>query len=90
MKRTIEFKFGTCSLSVSGIDMFCPRIGEKIDIYNLIENPQERIDYNNFRNNEVLFVMDICHVISQNEQVIEVTLLNDLDFKNDFYNSICT
>lgn len=89
MKKTIEFKFGNQSLRISADEIIMPRIGEKIDIYNLIANPNERIEYNTFKKDGVLFVMDIFHDISQTEQVIEIMLSNELDFKNDFYTSIC-
>jgi len=89
MKKIIEFKFGIQSLSISADEIIIPRIGEKIDIYNLIETPPERIEYNKFKKDGVLFVIDIFHEINQSEQVIEVTLSNELEFKNDFYASIC-
>ena len=89
MKKTIEFKFGNQALKISADEIIIPRIGEKVDIYNLIETPSERKEYNQFKKDGVLFVIDILHDLSQTEQVIEVTLSNDLVFKNDFYTSIC-
>lgn len=89
MKKIIKFKFGNQSFSNSEVEITIPRIGEKIDIYNLIETPAERIEYNKLKKDSVLFVLDISHEISQSEQVIEVTLSNELELKNDFYTSIC-
>lgn len=89
MKKTIEFNFGNQSLRISADEIIMPRIGEKIDIYNLIATPNERIEYNTFKKNGVLYIMDIIHDFSQTEQVIEIMLSNELDFKNDFYTSIC-
>jgi len=73
-KKTIEFKFGNQSLSISADEIIIPRIGEKTDNYNLIAIPEERIEYNKFKKDGVLFVIDIFHDISQFEQVIEITL----------------
>jgi hypothetical protein len=89
MKKIIKFEFGNQHLEISADEIIIPRIGEKVDIYNLIETPDERIEYNKFKKDGVLFVIDIFHDISQTEQVIEVTLSNDLDLKNDFYTTIC-
>lgn len=89
MKKSIEFKFGNQSLTISADEIIIPRIGEKIDIYNLIATPDKRKEYNQFRKDGVLFVIDIFHDLSQTSQVIEITLSNELDFKNDFYTSIC-
>lgn len=89
MKKTIEFKFGLQSLTISADEIITPRIGEKIDIYNLIATPIERIEYNQFKKDGDLFVIDISHNISKTEHVLEVTLSNELDYKNDFYTSIC-
>ncbi|MCC6181301.1 MAG: hypothetical protein IT237_05660 [Bacteroidia bacterium] len=89
MKKTIKFEFEDISVEVSGDDIIIPRIGEKIDLYNLFKTNDERKKYNELKNDKgTLFVIDIFHEFSQTEQVVEIRLSYDLDDKNDFYTSI--
>lgn len=86
MKKTIKFEFEDISVEVSGDDIIIPRIGEKIDLYNLFKTNDERKKYNELKNDKgTLFVIDIFHEFSQTEQVVEIRLSYDLDDKNDFY-----
>lgn len=90
MKKTIKFEFEGLSVEVSGDDIIIPRIGEKVDLYNLFKTNDERKKYNELKNNKgTLFVIDIFHEFSQTEQTVEIRLSYDLDDKNDFYTSIC-
>jgi hypothetical protein len=90
MKKTIKFEFEDLSVEVSGDDIIIPRIGEKVDLYNLFKTNDERKKYNELKNNKgTLFVIDIFHEFSQTEQTVEIRLSYDLDDKNDFYTSIC-
>ncbi len=90
MKKTIKFEFEDLSVEVTGEGIIIPRIGEKVDLYNLFKTNDERKKYNELKNNKgTLFVIDIFHEFSQTEQFVEIRLSYDLDFKNDFYTSIC-
>lgn len=42
MKKTIKFEFEDLSVKVSGDDIIIPRIGEKVDLYNLFETNDEK------------------------------------------------
>jgi hypothetical protein len=88
MEKTIIFKYGDGTFSVSADEIILPRIGEKIEIYNLLTTNERKI-YNAFKNKGMLYVMDIFHNISSNIQVIELTLSNEFDYRTDFYNTIC-
>lgn len=90
MQKIIKFEFEDLSVKVSGKDIIIPRIGENVGLYYLFKTDDERKKYDELKQNkETLFVIDIFHGISQTEQVIKIILSNDLDFKNDFYTSIC-
>ncbi len=88
MKKTIEFKFENHSAKVSGDEIIIPRIGEKICISGLLKSKDERIEYNKIKSNNTLYVIDVFHNINE-EQYIEVRLSTDLNFRNDFYGTIC-
>ena len=89
MKKTIIFKYGTDSISVSADEIIIPRIGEKINIYNFLRTNDDRKIYNAFKTKGELYVMDVLHNISDTEQEIELTLSNEFDYRSDFYNTIC-
>ena len=89
MRKTITFKFENQSVAISGNEIIIPRIGEKICISNLFNSNDERKEYNKNKNKNSLYVVDIFHDISIDEQNIDVTLSTVLDDKSDFYNSIC-
>ncbi|MCA6437656.1 MAG: hypothetical protein IM600_17340 [Bacteroidetes bacterium] len=89
MKKTIEFKFENHTAKVSGDEIIIPRIGETICISGLLKSNDERIEYNKSKNNKTLYIIDIFHDISNEEQSIEVILSTELNFRNDFYGTIC-
>jgi hypothetical protein len=84
MRKEVVFIYGSNQVSVSP-DLLIPRIGERIDIYNLIPTDEEREEYDKFKENGELYVLDIYHDLSEDEQYIEITLSNNFDYKNDFY-----
>jgi hypothetical protein len=84
MKQIINFKWDDNEVAVSANEILVPRIGEKIDISNLLKSNDDREIYNKFKENESVYVIDVSHQFNENQQNIHVTLSNELGCKSDF------